>query len=165
MGGFLDKPIRDKNPEPGSNSYYAWGACAMQGWRSSMEDTHICQAVDMPKKEDNGMLFGVFDGHGGKEVAEYAKDNFKKKFIKSKTFREGNFQQALIDTMLELDKELKSKAYAMDAGTTACVVFITNEQIMCANSGDSRAVLCNNGVAIGLSEDHKPTQQKERQRI
>ena len=48
----------------------------MQGWRSGMEDTHICQSVDI--KDSYGQLFGVFDGHGGKEVAEYARDNFRK---------------------------------------------------------------------------------------
>ena len=80
MGGFLDKPMRDKNPEPGINQYLAWGACAMQGWRATMEDAHICQTVDMPGKNMYGMLFGVFDGHGGAEVAAYAKENFKKVF-------------------------------------------------------------------------------------
>lgn len=34
----------------------------------------------MNGKDDFGMLFGVFDGHGGAEVAQYAKDNFKKVF-------------------------------------------------------------------------------------
>lgn len=53
----------------------------------------------------------------------------------------------------------------MDAGTTACVCFITNTHIFCANSGDSRAVLCNKKVAIALSEDHKPTLPTERARI
>ena len=67
--------------------------------------------------------------------------------------------------MLELDKQLKTKAYAMDAGTTACVVFITNTHIYCANSGDSRAVLCQSKKAIALSEDHKPTLPKEKTRI
>ena len=71
----------------------------------------------------------------------------------------------MIDTMLDLDKVLKGKSFAMDAGTTACVVFITKDYIFCANSGDSRAVLCNNGNAIGLSEDHKPTLPTEKQRI
>ena len=80
MGGFLDKPIKEKNPEPGTNAQFSWGACAMQGWRSSMEDSHICQSYDMPNKNDYGMLFGVFDGHGGAEVANYAKENFKKIF-------------------------------------------------------------------------------------
>lgn len=39
----------------------------MQGWRRSMEDSHIAN-VSLP----NGCsLFGVFDGHGGQEVALY----------------------------------------------------------------------------------------------
>ena len=53
----------------------------------------------------------------------------------------------------------------MDAGTTACVVFITDQKIFCANSGDSRAVLCQSKKAIALSEDHKPTLPGERKRI
>lgn len=43
MGGFLEKPMREKNPEPGYNEHLAWGACAMQGWRATMEDSHICE--------------------------------------------------------------------------------------------------------------------------
>jgi len=36
----------------------------MQGWRRSMEDSHIAN-VSLP----NGCsLFGVFDGHGGKLI-------------------------------------------------------------------------------------------------
>ena len=81
----------------------------------------------MPTAGDFGMLFGVFDGHGGAEVAEYARDNFKKSFVKQGTFKKGEFKKALQDTMLELDKNLKTKSFAMDAGTTACVVFITKD--------------------------------------
>lgn len=29
MGAYLDKPIEEKNPEPGKNDICAWGACAM----------------------------------------------------------------------------------------------------------------------------------------
>lgn len=67
--------------------------------------------------------------------------------------------------MVELDRSLKSKAYAMDAGTTACVVFVTQDQIFCANSGDSRAVLCQNSKAFPLSQDHKPNDHAEKLRI
>ena len=45
----------------------------MQGWRSGMEDTHISQSVDIDVEGSYGTLFGVFDGHGGKEVAEYVR--------------------------------------------------------------------------------------------
>lgn len=85
MGGFLDTPIKEKNPEPGINEHFYWGACGMQGWRSGMEDTHICQPVEIPG--GYGQLFGVFDGHGGKEVAEYVRDNFRKVFIANENFK------------------------------------------------------------------------------
>ena len=67
--------------------------------------------------------------------------------------------------MLDLDKNLKQKGYAMDAGTTACVTFVTSSEIYCANSGDSRAVLASGGKAFPLSEDHKPNNAKEKLRI
>jgi serine/threonine protein phosphatase PrpC len=40
----------------------------MQGWRVNMEDAHLGKKIDLPGGE-KGMVFGVFDGHGGKEVA------------------------------------------------------------------------------------------------
>lgn len=51
------------------------------------------------------------------------------------------------------------------AGTTACVVLMTNDTIYCANSGDSRAVLCSKKEAIPLSYDHKPQNEEETRRI
>ena len=37
--------------------------------------------------------------------------------------------------------------------------------LYCANAGDSRAVLCRDGVAVNLSEDHKPMNEEEKLRI
>lgn len=37
----------------------------MQGWRNTMEDSHIA-AISL---DNNVQLFGVFDGHGGKLVS------------------------------------------------------------------------------------------------
>jgi serine/threonine protein phosphatase PrpC len=42
---------------------------------------------------------------------------------------------------------------------------IKDGTIYCANAGDSRAVLCSNGIAINLSEDHKPDNKGEKDRI
>ena len=41
----------------------------MQGWRYRMEDSHITAINQGPDK--NYHIFGVFDGHGGKEVAQF----------------------------------------------------------------------------------------------
>lgn len=40
-------------------------------------------------------------------------------------------------------------------GSTAVVAVVSSEKIVVSNCGDSRAVLCRNGVAIPLSSDHK----------
>ena len=49
------------------------------------------------------MLFCVFDGHGGKEVAIFAEKNFKKIFMGLPEFKSGNFRDALKKTFFELD--------------------------------------------------------------
>lgn len=40
-------------------------------------------------------------------------------------------------------------------GSTAVVAVVSPDNIIVSNCGDSRAVLCRNGVAIPLSVDHK----------
>jgi protein phosphatase 1G len=53
----------------------------------------------------------------------------------------------------------------MYTGCTACVALITDNEIICANAGDSRCVLSNNGTAVELSIDHKPDLSTEKARI
>lgn len=65
MGEFLSQPKKDKNSTDGENERVAYGACGMQGWRHSMEDSHIHEL----NVAEGVNLFGVFDGHGGSEVA------------------------------------------------------------------------------------------------
>ena len=55
-----------------SPSAYRVSVCTAQGFRSYMEDEFF---ISM-----DGDFAAVFDGHGGSEVAQYAKENFKKVF-------------------------------------------------------------------------------------
>ena len=83
MGEFLSQPIKEKQSEDGENSsvYFLlilqirFGASGMQGWRKRMEDSHISD-LDVSK---GNHIFGVFDGHGGREVAVWIKKHFTKK--------------------------------------------------------------------------------------
>ena len=52
-----------------------------------------------------------------------------------------------------------------ESGCTANLNFITDEYFICANVGDTRAVLCRDGVAVAMSKDHKPTDPDETKRI
>ena len=51
------------------------------------------------------------------------------------------------------------------AGSTAVVALVKDGMIICANAGDSRCVLSRKGVAFPLSDDHKPRNDLEYQRI
>ena len=102
----------------------SWGAVGMQGWRCSMEDTHIAKKISLPDGAE-GLLFGVFDGHGGQEVAKFAQDNFEKIFVKLADFKSKKYKEALVQAFHDVDDKLKDEEYAQDTGSTACVVFIT----------------------------------------
>lgn len=53
-----------------------------------------------------------------------------------------------------------------DSGTTACVVLIAPEFLLCANAGDSRSVMSKQGGrGTELSFDHKPDDEAEEKRI
>jgi len=41
-------------------------------------------------------------------------------------------------------------------GCTGNVLLITKDKYFCANAGDSRSALCQDGKTVSLSEDHKP---------
>ena len=129
-----------------------------------MEDAHICHTIDL-KNNEKAYLFGVFDGHGGKEVAQYVKAEFKKVFESQPDFKEGNFDRALYKTFMKLDEDIGKEEYAIETGTTSCVVLITKDEIICANAGDSRAMLKSGDDVIGLSSDHKPDLPGETKRI
>lgn len=50
-------------------------------------------------------------------------------------------------------------------GSTACVILLTMDEIICANVGDSRAVLTQDMSTYDLSDDHKPDNEDEAMRI
>lgn len=47
-----------------------------------------------------------------------------------------------------------------NVGSTAAVAVVASRHVVVANCGDSRAVLCRNGLAVPLSSDHKASSYK-----
>ena len=54
-------------------------------------------------------IFGLFSGQGGPEVAKYICNNFPDKIISNNNFKEGNYQEALKETFIELDNSLNTE--------------------------------------------------------
>jgi serine/threonine protein phosphatase PrpC len=74
-------------------------------------------------------------------------------------------ESALTDAFCKTDEEFGKADNAALVGTTAVVCLVGSRQLYVANCGDSRAVLCRNGVAIPLSDDHKPAREDETARV
>ena len=81
------------------------GVCEMQGWRPTMEDA----AIVLPNYEPNTSLFGVLDGHGGSIISEFVSVNFKNILVKTKSYKKGNYEKALVETFLTMDELLKNR--------------------------------------------------------
>eukprot|EP00803_Ostreobium_quekettii_P001918 evm.model.scf_2090.4 EVM.evm.TU.scf_2090.4 scf_2090:17865-24744(-) len=102
MGAYLSEPIRDKEVESGENGSTMYSVAAMQGWRTEMEDAHLAalQIQGHPGK----CLFGVFDGHGGKEVAKFVALHLVEELVKNESFAKGDIESALRSTYLRMDE-------------------------------------------------------------
>ncbi|EAR90069.1 protein phosphatase 2C containing protein (macronuclear) [Tetrahymena thermophila SB210] len=175
MGVYLSAPKREKTTVVGQGNGFVYAASSMQGWRVSMEDADIC----CPNLDNGIQLYGVFDGHGGQEVSSFVQKNFSEQLLNNTEFQQKDFTNALIQNFMKMDELLRSeegKAQLRDimkdksktdttAGCTANVVLIHENTMYIANAGDSRTLLSQNGIPKRLSEDHKPDNMKEYQRI
>eukprot|EP01017_Pseudomicrothorax_dubius_P038552 TRINITY_DN5794_c0_g1_i2.p1 TRINITY_DN5794_c0_g1~~TRINITY_DN5794_c0_g1_i2.p1 ORF type:complete len:308 (+),score=50.78 TRINITY_DN5794_c0_g1_i2:102-1025(+) len=183
MGIYLSAPSKDKITAEGASmdKYLKFIACGMQGWRVQMEDSHLAQTNIAP----NTHIFGVFDGHGGREVARFVERHFVEELLQTEEFKKKQYEEALRRTFLRMDELMQTSSGKKEltalkregknddddttietfAGCTANVVLVQDNSVYVANSGDTRAVLCRAGKAVELSNDHKPDVETEKQRI
>lgn len=58
--------------------------------------------------EDEKHIFGVFDGHGGGEVAKYTKRHFEEGLREVEEFKQSNYKEGLRKGFLKIDESLNS---------------------------------------------------------
>lgn len=200
-----------------------------------MEDAHLSEvSLDGP----GSGLFGVFDGHGGREVAQFVAKHIKETLTQLEEYKQGQMERALERCYVRLDDLMRQEEHrreladlkasddedsggvsmnqqiirmvreqlaaqmgeedgerditlsmdpaalgragdddadaameddasgdATSAGCTAVCALVHKGVLYVANAGDSRAVLCRNGVAVAMSHDHKPNDEVELARI
>jgi len=238
--GHMTKITEDKYATGGEPSDIKFAVSSMQGWRPTMEDTHILEpALKIPIKNKNSnhqvlmdhALFCVFDGHGGSFTSDYSSKHFLRVFTERSEWKDyialssSNrkdvpglklVKAAFSGAFFDIDSELKgihkkrieksgvisSSAMIRDrnrrlkkvrvvdderdssnstrqsspprpmprimldrSGSTAVMVLLTPNHIICCNAGDSRAIVCRRGNAMPLSFDHKPTNPTELNRV
>eukprot|EP01062_Namystynia_karyoxenos_P006996 TRINITY_DN1244_c0_g1_i1.p1 TRINITY_DN1244_c0_g1~~TRINITY_DN1244_c0_g1_i1.p1 ORF type:complete len:1568 (+),score=469.39 TRINITY_DN1244_c0_g1_i1:84-4787(+) len=159
-GGYLTKPIKQKSQKNDDAAGVRVGMCDMQGWRKTMEDAHCV-------KSEGGRLFvGVFDGHCGDQAAKLVADVLPDEVLARIKLK--GLRQSLAEAFEKTDSRVVAAMDAMPcgAGCTAVTLLASADgRLACAWAGDARAVLCRGGLAIPLSNDHKPQGPREQKRI
>ena len=137
-------------------------------------------------------LFGVLDGHGpeGHFISQFASNFIPSQLINNpeiknltepeqiyKKYKENNCE-IITQAFIAADNQIKNMEFdASESGSTCCLVIHIGTHIICANTGDSRAIVVyddsgdmnpknlNFLKAVPLSIDYKPELPEEQNRI
>jgi protein phosphatase 1G len=111
MGAYLSQPVTSKEVFEGSSACITYGGGSMQGWRRTMEDAHIAE-VGLGPADADCAIFGVFDGHGGAEVAKFCQKYMAAEIQKLGRFSEGAIEDSLVEVFHRMDDMLRDHHYA-----------------------------------------------------
>ncbi|KAM5547314.1 protein phosphatase 2C 77 [Rosa sericea] len=188
-----------------------WGYTSIRGGRPEMEDDvavipRLLQIpIQMVVDDSDDMsqnpsqltahFFGVYDGHGGCQVANYCRERVHSALVEEIEIAKAGlnestgeswqeqWKEAFTNCFMKIDAEVggapkgthSSNTSASEdslkpiaaetVGSTAVVAVVCPTHIIVANCGDSRAVLYRGRVAMPLSVDHKPDREDEYERI
>nr|AFK46885.1 unknown [Medicago truncatula] len=146
-----------------------YGITSVCGRRREMEDAVSVHPSFCREKQDH--FFGVYDGHGCSHVATMCKERLHEIVEEEVEKEKVDWKSTMEKSFIRMDEEVLNSSKTKQSfsckcelqtphcdavGSTAVVAVVTPEKIIVSNCGDSRAVLCRNGVAIPLSSDHKP---------
>lgn len=175
MGLIQAIPKREKSSDIITlNGSPAAAYSAMQGVRPSMEDAHVVQLAADEKSQEH--VVAVFDGHGGDKTSlrceQILVENIRKQRRYKVALEKNEFaswKNVLSQAFIDIDEDVAHTQHTAEgfeySGSTGVVAVINQGKVFVANAGDSRAVLCSGDVAVAMSEDHKPEDDKELQRI
>jgi serine/threonine protein phosphatase PrpC len=140
-----------------------------------MEDEHLATSFNLTIAGRNYpiQLFGIFDGHSGREAAQYVRDHLKVKLqealieFNAQGLSDAGIWKALKMTSVRLNRDFKNdhRDPHSHPGTTATIALILDQKLWTANVGDARTVLDNDGTSVRLTEDAKPSDPRYRRGI
>ncbi|XP_019160748.1 PREDICTED: probable protein phosphatase 2C 58 isoform X1 [Ipomoea nil] len=153
----------------GKNRHITHGFHLVEGkMKHGMEDFLVAENRKM-KGYDLG-LYAIFDGHSGRKVAQYLHTHLFHNILKEVIIIEPDFWEnpasALKRAYKKTDNEILKNVVGARGGSTAVTAILINQkQLVVANVGDSRAVLCRNGEVKQITVDHDPLKRKEKKMV
>ena len=147
----MDELLRDPNHRDELLSYKSGPAGASEGSGTGQNS----RALSMLQGSIQSDLQELREKKGQVSRDEATQVMMKMMFLRRLEQQMGNTE----------DLQSSDTSPADTTGCTAVTVLVTPTEFYVANAGDSRAVLCRNGIAVPLSEDHKPNDPRESERI
>ncbi|KAH6804635.1 hypothetical protein C2S51_032882 [Perilla frutescens var. frutescens] len=167
---LVQLPGNDVGGSRDATCQLAHGTASVIGRRREMEDAVAVELGFLKKGGKSYDFFGVYDGHGGWRVAHACSEMLHKVLVE--VVEEGIGEEIAWDRVMsagfrKMDEEVNKLGGTAVAstGSTAVVAVVGEDEVVVANCGDSRAVLSRGGVAVQLSDDHKPDRADELERI
>lgn len=167
--------VTDRTSEQGEHSQLgarsSHGSISIIGRRRQMEDAVSVELKFASLQSGKLDFFGVYDGHGGSSVAHECRDRLHVVLAgeigeRSEGLQGEEWERVMVDCFGKVDDEVTGPlAAAKTVGSTAVVAVVAEDRVVVANCGDSRAVMCRGGVAVPLSNDHKPDRPDELERV
>ncbi|XP_068601409.1 protein phosphatase, Mg2+/Mn2+ dependent, 1Na (putative) [Brachionichthys hirsutus] len=169
---YLERPILEKHVSEGSSqSGINYAVANMQGWRAQMEDAHACMP-QLGGELSGWEYFAVFDGHAGTTVAQFCSRHLLDHILATGTVKANEdpdqVKEGIRQGFLDIDSHMHKLAHQGDwdrSGSTAAAVLISPRYIYFINCGDSRTLLGRNNQVVFYTEDHKPFNPREKERI
>lgn len=185
----------EKSESGWSRCNLKYAAYAMQGFRKHMQDDYQCVPnYTIGSSREPSASFAVYDGHGlrGHCVSSLCAESFLGSVYGRKAVRTAKhvtsdlMKSSIHKTFVKFDQQLHDERFLFPpvpvsatsplssgygqsplqySGTTATSVFISDEDIIFANLGDSRTILCRNNKLHFETNDHSPASEAEAKRV
>lgn len=126
MGAYLSEPVTIKHVEipcESNTDKLIYACCSLQGWRRHQEDAHI-----RPQLLNNSVqILGVYDGHGGAEVARFVESNLIKVLTEESHFKKKDYKKALQQAYLKIDSLIVTKKGQQELESLETQAYIDEE--------------------------------------
>eukprot|EP00397_Hematodinium_sp_SG-2012_P018797 GEMP01019274.1.p1 GENE.GEMP01019274.1~~GEMP01019274.1.p1 ORF type:complete len:402 (+),score=49.94 GEMP01019274.1:92-1297(+) len=174
MGAILSAPVDSIIVERAGCAKLRCAVATMQGWRASHEDSHVMVEPPLNAPDMTPFFFSVMDGHGGDEAALEMHDLLPK-YIDVATLpkiTDLSIEEVIQSRFKAVDMVLRTRLPSTcSAGTTCTSALVVQSEkkgewdIILANAGDSRSIVIHQDATFIATEDHKPDNPGEMERI
>ena len=140
-----------------SNGHYRNGSNAQTGFTTG---------IGVNNAQERHGYFAVYDGHCGAQAAIHLQETLHFTIFNHPLYYT-DLQTAIQESCVSTDIAFleESRAKNQYSGTTALGAIVQGSELVVFNIGDCHAVLCCSGVALDMSDAHKPNRKDEAARI